>query len=304
MKIKVIAIAPYDGWAFIVEEERLLLLRPPYVLSELDEVSKYEVENAISAHGFEECDITFDSIDEVIEFLKDQFVRLRKNQGIEIPSSKELRKLLEYAPDDVLREYLRRAEEELIPKGKVEAAESIVSDLMKLERVRDNPEMKSMAARIIEKCKGDRIQSPGKYMDERFIQEVRVISYEIVEKSFPEEKEYFDFLFGLIMPELQEMEPGEEAEFLREIRGVHPLALGCTAVITVVFQVLAQYTYRNMDSDDIEDILPEDIRQIISETVEGKDQEEFSEVPRILIKNIKKAREKAKKEKTRKYPSE
>ncbi|MBU7046361.1 MAG: hypothetical protein HXS54_07970 [Theionarchaea archaeon] len=139
----------------------------------------------------------------------------------------------------------------------------------------------------------------AEYTDEQFIQEVKKISREIVKENFPEEEEYFDFLFELIMPELQEMEPGEEAEFLREIRGAHPLALGCTAVITVVFQVLAKYTYRNMDVDDLEDILPEDIRRIIAETVEGKDQEELSEVPRILIKNIKKAREKAENEKDR-----
>ena len=90
------------------------------------------------------------------------------------------------------------------------------------------------------------------------------------------------------------MEPGEEVEFLREIRGAHPLALGCTAVIAVVFQVLAKYTYRSIDLDDLEDKLPADIQQIIAETVEGKDQDEFSEVPKILIKNIKRARERAK----------
>ena len=57
----------------------------------------------------------------------------------------------------------------------------------------------------------------AKYTDEQFIQEVKKISREIVKEEFPEE-EYFDFLFELIIPELQEMEPGKEGEFLREIR--------------------------------------------------------------------------------------
>lgn len=136
-------------------------------------------------------------------------------------------------------------------------------------------------------------------MDEQFIQEVRTVSHETVKSEFPDEEEYFDFLFDLIIPELQEMEPGKEAELLREMRGVHPLVLGCTSVvITVVFQVLARYTYRDMDTDDSENKLTGEIQKIIAGIVEDKnDQEEFSEVPKILIKNIKKAREMAKKSK-------
>lgn len=139
-------------------------------------------------------------------------------------------------------------------------------------------------------------------MDEQFIQEVKTTSREIVEKEFPDEEEYFDFLFDLIIPELQEMEPGKEAEFLREIRAVHPFTLGCTTVvIAVAFQVLSRYTYRDMDAeDDIDGILTEDIQRTIANIVEDKDdQEEFSEVSKILIRNIKRAREKAKKDQSK-----
>ena len=58
----------------------------------------------------------------------------------------------------------------------------------------------------------------GKKMDKNFIQEVRTISREIVRKEFPEEEEYFDFLFDLTIQEIEELEPGDEAKFLREIR--------------------------------------------------------------------------------------
>jgi hypothetical protein len=136
-------------------------------------------------------------------------------------------------------------------------------------------------------------------MDEQGVQEVKTVSREIVEKEFPDEEEYFDFLFDLVIPELQETEPGKEAEFLREIRAVHPLALGCTTVvITVAFQVLSKYTYRDIDSEDEYDsILAEDVQRIISGIVgDENDQEEFSKVPDFLIKNIKKARERTKKD--------
>lgn len=249
MKVRAIAIAPHDGWAFIVKEEKIFLLRPPYVPSDLDEVSEKVVENAVGTYGFEECDITFDSIDEVIRFLKDQFVKSRKDLGIEVPSSKELRKLLEYASDNVLLEYLRRAEEELIPERKLRAAESIASDLMKLEQVRNSPEMKRMATRILEKCKKDR-----KRFEEDILVKAKLISREIVNKEFPEEKEYFDFLFDLTIEEIKELEPGKEAEFLRQMRAVHPeLATGYAPIIIILtVQILTEATYQGIAEDIIE----------------------------------------------------
>ena len=50
------------------------------------------------------------------------------------------------------------------------------------------------------------------------IKATREFSREIVEKQFPEEEEYFDFLFDLTIEEIGELKPGKETEFLREIR--------------------------------------------------------------------------------------
>ncbi len=156
MKIKVIAAAPCDGWAFIVKEEKIFLLRPPYISSNLSEVSEDVVAKAVSAYGFEECDAVFDNINEVIRFLKDQLVKSRKDLGFEVPSSEELKELLKYFDDDVLFKYLRRAQAELIPEGNFEAAESIALEILKLERVETNPEMRRMAVEILERCTQER----------------------------------------------------------------------------------------------------------------------------------------------------
>ena len=132
------------------------------------------------------------------------------------------------------------------------------------------------------------------YTDKQLVQEAKLISREIVKENFPEEEEYFDFLFELIIPELQEMEPGKEAEFLREIRGAHPLALGCTAVITVVFQVLAQYKYYNINTEETveNDVVTEEkVEKVIAGILgDGGKQESFSGVPRILVEYIEKAK--------------
>jgi hypothetical protein len=150
--IKIIAVAPYDGWAFIEKGKKVFLLEPPYESSNMSEASENVVENAVGKYGFEECDITFGSMKEVIRYIKDQFIKSRKDLGIEAPSSEELRDLLKYFEDDVLLEYLRRAREELIPQGKFDAAEAIALDILKLERVKDNPEMHKNAIDVLESC--------------------------------------------------------------------------------------------------------------------------------------------------------
>jgi len=156
MEIKIIAIAPKDGWGFIEKEEKLFLLRPPYTTSDQIEVTIKDLSKAIHSYGFEECAISRNSINETVKFLKDAYIETKKTQGIELPSFEKLREGLKYATDDVLLEYLKRAKKELIPEGKLDAAESVTIDLMKLERVMRNPEMQKMAIDILENCKEER----------------------------------------------------------------------------------------------------------------------------------------------------
>jgi len=79
-------------------------------------------------------------------------------------------------------------------------------------------------------------------MDEKVIQQARALSRKIVEKEFPEEEEYFDFLFDLTIQEIEELEPGKEAEFLKEMRAVHPeLVLGFTPIVIILaVQILTE----------------------------------------------------------------
>lgn len=156
MKIKIIAIAPHDGWTFIVEEKKIFLLRPPYVFSNRIEVSKKDVKKAIYLYGFEETNVILDNINEVVRFLKEEYIKSKENQGIDLPSSKQLRRLLKYATDDILLKYINRAKKELIPKGNFEAAEFIALELIKLEKVKNNPNLLDMTGKIIQKCSQER----------------------------------------------------------------------------------------------------------------------------------------------------
>jgi hypothetical protein len=141
-------------------------------------------------------------------------------------------------------------------------------------------------------------KSSNSVMDEATIQLVKKISREIVRKEFPDEEEYFDFLFDLIIERLQEVEPGEEPEFLKELRTLHPLVEGGTAaVITLTFQVLSRYTFSDIEnqSDEIDfSLTKEDLDRIFPYHDEkGVEREKLSDISEILLRNIRKAKEKA-----------
>ncbi len=181
MKIKIIAIAPNDGWGFVEKEEKLFLLRPPYISSDQIEVSIKDLSKAIHSYGFEECAISLNSINEVVKFLKETYIESKEKQGISLPSSEQLRELLKYATDEVLLEYLKRAKRELIPEGKLDAAESIASELKKLETVRKNPKMLEMIIETLEECNKER-----KRMEEGFTREISNNLEETWKDKFPD----------------------------------------------------------------------------------------------------------------------
>lgn len=152
MKIKLIAIAQEDGWGIIKKEGQIFILRPPYKSTDMFEVSTNEVEKSICLYGFEECDIPLGSLNEVVTFLKGKFVEAMKKIGVGKMPSNQLREILKYANEDILKEFLNRAQKDLIPSGKLDAAESIAFELIKLEKVIKNPELSKMAVNVLEKC--------------------------------------------------------------------------------------------------------------------------------------------------------
>jgi hypothetical protein len=159
MKIRLFAIAPEDGWAFFSQTgqgrtaDKLYLLRLPYTKEGLVEVATEIVEKAIFHHGFESCeDISFDNFAALITYVERRFVDIEELQGKGMPSLAELRGLLEFADDDVLDMFLTRTEDELIPQRAFGPARAIATDLLRLDRVIANPEMRQRALDILEKC--------------------------------------------------------------------------------------------------------------------------------------------------------
>jgi len=151
-EIKIIALAPHDGWAFVEENEDLFLLRPPYTVSSKIQCTAKELEEAVVKHGYHSVNYPFKNYSELIQFIKNEYIRAKKDSGTTTPTMEELKELLDYASEDVLLRFLEKADKELIPEGKIEAAESLALDLMKLDKLIENKKLFDHALNIIYKC--------------------------------------------------------------------------------------------------------------------------------------------------------
>jgi len=151
-----IAIEPHDGWAFIIKDERLYLLRPPYQSNDLVESSEKDLTTAVSKYHFQESNTVFNTLTEAINFLRDKYVESMKKSGFKLPKEEELKSLLEFATEDILLDYLDMAEQELIPNRNLDAAESLALELVQLEKVKENSAMFNRAVKIIKKCKEEK----------------------------------------------------------------------------------------------------------------------------------------------------
>ncbi len=156
MKIKMVAIAPYDGWAFIIKEEQLYLLRPPYRSKDLLEVGEKNLENALHKYGFQECAHAFNNLSETIGFLNEKYIEAMKRKGMSLPDKEQLKELLEFATEEILRGYLETVEQEFIPQRNLEAAESIAFALLPLKQVKQNEELSQKIIEILKRCREER----------------------------------------------------------------------------------------------------------------------------------------------------
>lgn len=154
--IKMVAIAPYDGWAFIQKDGRLHLLRPPYHANDLIEVSEKDLERAVNRYGFEACDFEFINFAGAIAFLKQTYVENMKKQGFSLPQKDEIKALLNHATDEILYGYLEKVEKEFIPQRRLDAAETLLMDLLRLDKVCKNDSLRNRVLDLIEACRKGR----------------------------------------------------------------------------------------------------------------------------------------------------
>ena len=104
--LSLLAVAFEDGLAFVRRGDRIVFTKPPYLGSNLAWTDEETVERAVSKYGFSKSDKVFGNWTELITFLKNEFLKARKNLGLE--RAAELEDLLVHAPAYVLKDYLNK----------------------------------------------------------------------------------------------------------------------------------------------------------------------------------------------------
>jgi hypothetical protein len=140
------ALAAEDGWAFVKSGNKTLLVRPPYERAQMVEVTADAVARAIGAHGFQAASQVFTDWDQLIGHLRSELVRTnRERPTVDRP----VRRLLQLAPREIIERYLDRVAQELIPQGHWSSAIEVVEELLELDRVIADAELRRRASDLL-----------------------------------------------------------------------------------------------------------------------------------------------------------
>jgi hypothetical protein len=150
--LKMLAAALEDGWAFVRRGRDILLVKPPYLQSDLLAVSEGTVERAIARHGFVSVEEQFQNWADLITFLKAQLLATRRDLGLTEPRTDVIRELIGFAPSYMLKSYLDRIKNELIPLKEWQACLDLLTAIMRVEAVRVNRELHRYALNVLENC--------------------------------------------------------------------------------------------------------------------------------------------------------
>jgi hypothetical protein len=131
--LELLAYAPEDGWAFVRKDEKITLIRPPYVSANEALTDESKIEPAIRLYGFTASRETFNNWDELISFLRSEILKSRHKQGRPLLEPGMAGKhLLELAPPEILMSFLERVEKELLPREEWDAAENVLMAMLDL----------------------------------------------------------------------------------------------------------------------------------------------------------------------------
>ncbi len=147
--LRVVAVAPGDGWAFVEDGGRLFLVRPPFTTASKAEVSDAVVARAISEHGFSATERQFGSWGELIGFLEEGII---SHAAPALSRFERLQRMLPHATAEVIDGYLDRIESELLPQGQWRPARMLLEQVLALDSVTTRPTLLKRAVGLLGEC--------------------------------------------------------------------------------------------------------------------------------------------------------
>lgn len=148
--LKIVAIAPEDGWAYVVRNGQTVLIRPPYAQSNLVATSEEASERAVQKYGFEALDKDFPDWGSLLEYL---LGRLSEQQKKDVaPVSEFAPEILGSASKDLKIKLLARIGKELIPNREWKGALLLLKSLQNSRGTMDDPELRNTVLRMLSDC--------------------------------------------------------------------------------------------------------------------------------------------------------
>jgi hypothetical protein len=148
--IRLLAIAPEDGWAFVRSGDRILLLRPPYGKRRHPAVEESVVVRAVAVEGFEAADQAFSDWPALFAFLEERFLAGRPVLPKAL-APETVERILRHAPSSSLESLLDRIEQELLPDRQWDAAGELLARFLAV----DTPAtagLRPRAAELLVRC--------------------------------------------------------------------------------------------------------------------------------------------------------
>lgn len=153
MNLTLEAIFPAEGLGIVRRDQKLRLVRPPYVMSESSEIPEKALEDAIIKYGFFSSGEQFANWTATIDFLRQQLVDTRHAAGLNIPESMTATDLVEYAPIEVLVDFLNRIEVEIIPQRLFDLADDILVAILANEAIVQDLSVTRRVTKLLQECK-------------------------------------------------------------------------------------------------------------------------------------------------------
>ena len=162
MMLRLEALSPAEGIGIIRVDHTLRLIRPPYLSQDTPVLAENALEDAILRHGFSASTEQFGSWEDVITFLNQQAVDVRRSMGQTIPESINGKDILDVAPLDRLNSFLDRIEQEIIPQRLFDQADEFLLSLLASSASTRHPETGSRAVRLLQRNTNARKQSEAR----------------------------------------------------------------------------------------------------------------------------------------------
>jgi hypothetical protein len=152
--LRIVAAAYRDGWAFVEDGERLVVVRPPYRRPGPVDVPRTAVEQAVGRHGFEAQAQEVADLRALYTFLEERRVAIAEAEGAPSLSDRERReRLVRTAPRHILERYLDRVEGELIRKGELDGALDVLAAMSHADVASIDDALRERVSKLIAACR-------------------------------------------------------------------------------------------------------------------------------------------------------